>query len=239
MAAALPLHGLPAWRVFLGLPLSGSRLPDGSLEAFLRLGYEDAVLQLFDPMTTQATEEFPAALGELRARLPLGDGPVALVGASASTLVALSVLADPGPDLSVQAVALVSPAVQLSAVVGANERRFGVTYPWTDASRRVAERLDFLARSDEVGRSGADVLLVVGKLDDEEGIRRPAASLCEAVSAPGPGSGRPAGRATMVDIPGMAHALAEEPGLGAAPQTAHAARVDAVVGEWLGRRLVG
>jgi hypothetical protein len=162
--------------------------------------------------------------------------------------VALSVLADPGPDLSVQAVALVSPAVRLSAVVGANERRFGVTYPWTDASREVAERLDFLARADEVARSGADVLLVVGTLDDEEGIRRPAAGLCEALSmptpTPGPATspatspGRPAGRATMVDIPGMAHALADEPGLDAAPQTPHAARVDAVVGEWLGRRLV-
>lgn len=28
MAAVLPLKGLPAWRVYLGLPLSGSRLPE-------------------------------------------------------------------------------------------------------------------------------------------------------------------------------------------------------------------
>jgi len=53
MAAALPLRDVPAWRVYLGLPMSGSRLPAGGLEEFFRLGYEDAVLNLFDPMTTQ------------------------------------------------------------------------------------------------------------------------------------------------------------------------------------------
>jgi hypothetical protein len=235
MAAALPLHGLPAWRVYLGLPMCGTRLPGGELEAFLQLGYEDAVLNLFDPMTAQAVEEFPAALAGLRSRLPIGDGPLALVGASAGALVALSVLAGNGPDsgsdLSVRAAALISPAVQLAAVVGANERRFGVTYPWSDASRRAADRLDFVARSDEIAGSGADVLLVAGQLDDEPGIRQPAAQLWQALSTPQPG------RATMVDIPDMAHALAEEPGLAAAPQTAHAARVDDVVTEWLGGRL--
>ncbi len=239
MAAALPLEGLPAWRVFLGLPLSGSRLPGGDLQMFLRLGYEDAVLRLFEPMTSQAVEALPPALAELRARLPLQDGPVALVGASAGSFVALSVLTDPVADLPVQAVALVSPALQLSAVVGANERRFGVTYPWTDASRRAAERLDFLARSDEIARSGADVLLVVGELDDGPGIRQPATELCQTLSDPGRdhGTGPPPGQATLITIPGMAHALAEEPGLEAAPQTAHAAQVDAKVTEWLSRRL--
>jgi alpha-beta hydrolase superfamily lysophospholipase len=241
MAAALPLHGLPAWRVYLGLPMCGTRLPGGELEAFFQLGYEDAVLNLFDPMTAQAVEEFPAALAGLRSRFPIGDGPVALVGASAGALVALSVLAGSRPDsgsgsgsgseLSVRAAALISPAVQLAAVVELNERRFGITYPWSDASRRAADRLDFLARSDEIAGSGADVLLVAGQLDDEPGIRQPAAQLWQALSTPQPG------RATMVDIPDMAHALAEEPGLAPAPQTPHAARVDDVVTDWLGSRL--
>jgi hypothetical protein len=39
MAAALPLSELPACRVYLGLPLSGSRLPEGGLEAYFQLGY--------------------------------------------------------------------------------------------------------------------------------------------------------------------------------------------------------
>jgi hypothetical protein len=33
----------------------------------------------------------------------------------------------------------------------------------------------------------------------------------------------------------MGHALAEEPGVDAAPQTPHAARVDAVICDWFGR----
>lgn len=32
MAAALPLRGLEAWRVYLGLPVLGSRLPEGGLD---------------------------------------------------------------------------------------------------------------------------------------------------------------------------------------------------------------
>jgi hypothetical protein len=35
MAAALPLRRVDAWRVYLGLPLSGTRLPEGGLEACL------------------------------------------------------------------------------------------------------------------------------------------------------------------------------------------------------------
>jgi hypothetical protein len=36
----------------------------------------------------------------------------------------------------------------------------------------------------------------------------------------------------LVEIPGMGHAFAEEPGLEAAPQTSEAARVDDVVVKW-------
>lgn len=239
MASALPLAGVPAWRVYLGLPLTGRRLPNGSLDAFFELGYQDAVLNLFAPMTSQAIAELPAALAELRSQLPLGGGPVALVGASAGAFVALSVLVDREIDLDVRAVALVSPAVQLAAVVGANERRFGVTYPWSDGSRRAADRLDFLARGDEVAQTRADVLLVVGALDDEAGIRQPAAALCQALCRAPVDAGTGAAHAALIEIPGMAHALADEPGLEPAAQTPHARLVDEAVTGWLTRRLGG
>lgn len=35
MAAALPLRGLQAWRLYLGLPLLGRRLPGGGLDLFV------------------------------------------------------------------------------------------------------------------------------------------------------------------------------------------------------------
>jgi predicted esterase len=231
MAAALPLNGLPAWRVYLGLPLSGSRLPEGGLEAFFQLGYEDAVLKVFDPTCRQAVEEFPAALAALRQALPVGDGPLGLVGASVGALVALSVLAE--TDLPVGAVALVSPAIRLAGVVAANERRFGVTYPWNEQSRAAAERLDFVARAGELVKRDAAVLLVVGALDDEEGIRAPAEQLRQVLSGHAPD------RTALVSIPEMAHALAEEPGLDPAPQTPQAARVDTVVAGWFHRHLTG
>ena len=231
MAAALPLNGLPAWRVYLGLPLSGSRLPDGGLEAFFQLGYEDAVLKVFDPTCRQAFEEFPSALAALRQELPVGDGPLGLVGASVGALVALRVLAE--TDLPVGAVALVSPAIRLVGVVAANERRFGVAYPWTEQSRAAAERLDFVARAGELVKRDAAVLLVVGALDDEEGIRVPAEQLWQVRSRHAPD------RTALTSIPEMAHALAEEPGLDPAPQTPQAARVDTVVAEWFRRHLTG
>jgi hypothetical protein len=231
MAAALPLKGLPAWRVYLGLPLSGSRLPDGGLEAFLQLSYQDAVLKVFGPVCRQAVEEFPAALAALRTELPLGEGPLGLLGGSVGALVALCVLAE--TDLPVGAVALVSPAIRLAGVVAANERRFDVTYPWTEQSRAVAERLDFVARAEELVERDAAVLLVVGALDDEEGIRAPAEQLWQMLSRHAPD------RTALTTIPEMAHALAEEPGLDPAPQTPHAARVDTVVAGWFHRHLTG
>jgi dipeptidyl aminopeptidase/acylaminoacyl peptidase len=231
MAAALPLNGLPAWRVYLGLPMSGSRLPQGGLEAFLQLGYEDAVLKVFDPTCRQAVEELPSALATLRTELPVGDGPLGLLGGSVGALVALRVLAE--TDLPVGAVALVSPAIRLAGVVGANERRFDITYPWTEQSRAVAERLDFVSRAGELVKRGAAVLLVVGALDDEAGIRAPAEQLWQVLSRHAPD------RTAMVTIPEMAHALAEEPGLDPAPQTPQAARVDTVVAGWFHRHLTG
>lgn len=231
MAAALPLNGLPAWRVYLGLPLSGSRLPDGGLEAFFHLSYEDAVLKVFDPVCRQAVEELPSALAALRSELPLGEGPLGLLGGSVGALVALSVLAE--TDLPVGAVALVSPATRLAGVVALNERRFDVTYPWTEQSRAAAARLDFVARAGELLRRDAAVLLVVGALDDQEGIRAPAEELWQVLSRHAPD------RTALTSIPGMAHALAEEPGLVPGPQTPHAARVDTVVAGWFHRHLTG
>jgi pimeloyl-ACP methyl ester carboxylesterase len=231
MAAALPLTGLPAWRVYLGLPLSGSRLPEGGLDAFFRLCYADAVLRVFDPTCRQALDEFPSALAALRKTLPFGDGPLGLVGGSVGALVALSVLAE--TDLPVDAVALVSPAIRLADVVARNERRFGFTYPWTNHSGVVAEQLDFVARAEEVTKGDAAILMVVGAEDDEEGIRAPAERLRQVLSRHMPD------RVALASIHEMAHALAEEPGLDPAPQSPHAARVDAVVTGWFHRHLTG
>ena len=232
LAAALPLAGLDAWRVYLGLPLSGSRLPPGGEEELMRLGYEDAVLNLQGPVIAQAVEEFPAALAELRARLALGEGPVGVLGGSVGAAVASLVLAE--GTVPVCAAVLVSPLVQLRPAVDAMAAQFGFAYPWSEPSLAVADRLDFVSRAGEIARHGQPaVLLVVGEDDDVDGFRAPAARLREALAER---YDDPA-RAELVVVPGMAHALATEPGTEPAPQTPHAAEVDRHAVTWLGHYL--
>ena len=229
MAAALPLRGLDAWRVYLGLPMLGSRLPEGGLDEFFRLFREDMVLRVFDPVIRAAVAELPPALAELRDRLPLGDGPLGLVGGSTGAWVAQSVLTE--TDVPVSAVALVSPAITLASVIRRYERLWNFEYPWSERSRAIADRLDFVARADEIAERNAAVLLVVGALDDDEGFLEPAEQMGRTLSRPSPE------RTSLVQIRGMGHPLAGEPGLEPAPQTAHASRVDAVIADWFRRHL--
>src|SRR3979490_2575750 len=61
-AAALPMNDLPAWRVYLGMPMCGARMVDGSMAAGLELIRKDVLMSFLYPFVRQATEEFPAAL---------------------------------------------------------------------------------------------------------------------------------------------------------------------------------
>lgn len=221
LAAALPMTGLQAWRVYLGLPMTGSRLPDGGFDEFFRLASEDYVLNVAEPVTDQASAEFPAVVAELRSRLSIADGPLGLAGGSAGATVTLEVAAR--STVPIGAVAVVSPVTQLAAAVAANERRFGVTYPWRERSRAVADRLDFVRRACEID---ASVLLVVGEHDDIA-FTEPAAAMARELGE----------RARLGTVSGMEHTLAEGPGLEAAPQTAHAAAVDAEFTAWFARHL--
>jgi dienelactone hydrolase len=227
MASALPLAGVAAWRVYLDLPMHGRRQLPGGLDSFTRLGYEHAVLKAFEPQVTQAVAEFPAVLSELRARLPVTNSPIGVVGASVGTLPAQFVMAE--GTVPVSAAALVSPVIQLAEVVAANERRFGVTYSWSDASRAVAARFDFVTRAAEIAARDPQpaILLVTGAADDPAfplQAQRLQSELRQWYSNPQ--------RVSLTSIPGMKHAFAAEPGIEAAPQTAEAQHVDAAVTEW-------
>ena len=232
MASALPLAGVAAWRVYLDLPMHGRRQLPGGLEEFMALGYQDAVLKAFAPQVTQAAEEFPAVLAELRTELPVTDGPIGVVGASVGALPAQLVMA--GGAARVIAAALISPVIQLAEVVAANERRFGVGYPWSAASKAVAARFDFVSRAGQIAARDPQpaILLVTGAEDDPAFPRqaqRLAAELRERYRDPQ--------RVGVTSIPGMKHAFAAEPGIEPAPQTAGAKLVDAAVTGWLSRYL--
>ena len=237
-AAALPLAGLQAWRIYLGLPMCGARLPAGGADELLRLGYEDAVLNVQGPIATQGAAEFPAALAQLRDRLGLTDGPLGLVGGSMGSAIAGLVMAETGPaaGIAVAAAVLFSPITQLRAAVDAIGRRYGITYPWGAASLEVAHRLDFVSRADEIAAAGPPAIrLVVGGADDREGFLVPAREFQTALSS----RYADPSRVDLVVVPGMAHALAEEPGIEPAPQIEHAATVDRHTVQWFRQHLTG
>jgi alpha-beta hydrolase superfamily lysophospholipase len=232
LAAALPLAGVAAWRVYLDLPMHGRRQLPGGLEEFMSLGYQDAVLKAFEPQVSQAVDEFPAVLAGLRAQLPVSDGPIGVAGASIGALPAQLVMA--GGLAQVSAAALISPVIQLAEVVAANERRFAVSYPWSEASRAVAARFDFVARAAEIAaRDPQPAVLLVTGADDDPAFPRQAQRLASEL---GQRYGDP-DRVRLTVIPGMGHAFAAEPGIEPAAQTAEAKLVDATVTDWFGRHL--
>jgi pimeloyl-ACP methyl ester carboxylesterase len=232
MASALPLAGVAAWRVYLDLPMHGRRQLPGGLDEFMQLGYQDAVLKAFEPQVNQAVDEFPAVLTELRTRLHLTEGPIGLMGASIGALPAQLLIAEGAAQVS--AATLISPVIQLAEVVAANERRFNVDYPWSAASRAVAARFDFVARSAELAtRDPQPALLLITGADDDPAFplqtQRLHAQLRQRYNDPG--------RLRQLSIPRMKHAFAEEPGIEPAPQTTEAQLVEAAATEWFHRHL--
>lgn len=220
-AAALPLAGLDAWRVYLGLPLCGSREPEGGHDEVMRRGYTDAVMLVYGPVNAQADEEFDAAFAELGERFGFGAGPLGVLGGSAGAAVALEVTTRRD---DVAAAVLVSPLVSLRPLVGAVGEFYGVTYRWSAESDAVAAHMDYVARAGELGAT--PMRLVVGS-DDMAAIREPAVALASAAAGP----------ADVVTVEGMEHALADEPGVEPAPQTAHAAEVDVHAVAWFRQHL--
>ena len=170
------------------------------------------------PVAFGAAAEFPAAYAALRSELGFGAGP-AVLGGSHGALVAQQV----ATTVPVDALVPVSPVTRLRAVIAANERRYGVTYEWTPPAEYTADVFDFVARAAELT---APPTSSVGAAGGAAGVLEPAAALHAAL----PGS-------RLETVPGMAHALADEPGLEPARQTAPAAAVDRIVTDWLTGRL--
>lgn len=228
-AAALPMAGVPAWRVHLGMPMCGARMVDGRLDAAVAHVREDAVLAFLVPITQQAADEFPAALAALRDRLPVADGPVGVLGASLGGAVALRVLA--AGQVPIRAVALVNPAVRLRSVVGLLDDLAGHPYRWTARAAAAADALDFVARSRDF--PAQPPLLLVSGERDHPALRTDAAALVDALRA----RYADPDAVELVDVPDLAHPLAAEPGLEPAPALPAARAVDAALTRWFRRQL--
>lgn len=222
-AAAVPMRDLPAWRVFMGLPMCGTRSAPNGQEAIVTLAREDIVLRYIDNLVRQAAGEFLAALSEIRDRFGIAEGPIGVVGGSMGGAVASLVLAE--PPVPIAAGALLNAAIRARSVAGIVEEGMGIPYTWTDAARQAADRLDFVARAKDIG--DVPVLVVSGELD-YPALRADARDLADALL-----------RAELVSVPGLAHPLAERPGIEPAPQTRLAAVVDAAVTGWFQKYFPG
>jgi pimeloyl-ACP methyl ester carboxylesterase len=228
-AAALPMTGVPAWRVHLGMPMCGARMVDGRVDAVIELAREDALMSFLAPFVRQAADEFPAALAALRDQLPVDDEPISIVGASLGGAVALEVLTTRRAEI--KTVALVNPAVRMRPVVDLVEAMSGKPYAWTAEAQRTADELDFVARATDL-TAQPPLLLVSGERDHPE-LRTDAAALVDALREH---YAHPH-EVELITVPDLAHPLAEEPGLEPAPQLPSAKAVDEILTQWFLRRL--
>jgi hypothetical protein len=131
----------------------------------------------------------------------------------------LRILAD--TDIPVFAGAVVNAAIRLRSVVD----MFPGDYPYDAESAQAVDSMDFVAKAAVIG-GRAPLLVVSGELDDP-GLRADAFRLVDT-------SGE---RSELVSIPGLAHPLADEPGIEPAPQLPLAHEVDARLTTWFKRHL--
>jgi pimeloyl-ACP methyl ester carboxylesterase len=227
-AAAVPLAGLDAWRIYFGLPLTGSRLPEGGPEELRRRVQEDAVLGVHQHIAGGGADEFPAAFAAVRKQLGIDEGPIGVLGASMGGALAQLVTLESGAD--VRAAVLINPVVRMRDTIDALSAHHGMTYTWTPPSDAFAARTDFVARAAEF--AGTAVLAISG----EDDLR---AAFLEPVAALVPELRRHGVTADWRTIPGMGHALADEPGIEPAPQRPTAAEVDRLAVAWFAEHLLG
>ncbi|MEO3823198.1 hypothetical protein [Actinomadura sp. B10D3] len=216
LAAAIPMTGVPVWRVYLDLP---GRSPGGLGSGAI---LESESIEAYGAAVRNAAERLPAALDEIRGDLGLPDGPVALAGFSAGAAAAL--LAVARGAVPVSAAALVAPVVAPSRAARAVEKRSGRDRAWSDRAAALADELDLGSLA--AGIAGRDVptLLISGGKDRvvppreitalRDELRRHGASAVEAATFR------------------MGHALAAEPGTEARPPITEAVRVDGVLTDW-------
>ncbi|MFA1541526.1 hypothetical protein [Actinomadura monticuli] len=221
LAAAIPMTGVPVWRVFLDLP---GRSPGGLGSGAI---LESEAVEAYCAAVEGAVERLPGALADIRRDLALPDGPVALAGFSAGAAAAL--LAVLRGEVPVAAAALVTPVVAPGRAARAVEKRSGRDRDWSPHAVALADRLDLGSLAP--GMAGRDVpTLLIGGARDRVVPAREISGLRDVLRLHGAG---PVESTTFR----MGHALAAEPGTEPRPPITEAVQVDTALTDWFRDRL--
>ena len=161
LAAALPMARLPAWRVYLGLPLTGARSLSGGVRDVQRRASVDAIQFMLEPIPTQAVAKLPWVVRDLRRQLPIDDSPIGLFGGSLGGLTALLGLAE--ADVPIGAATVVNAVIRLTTVLYA----YRISHQLDDRSRATARRLDLIERAADIAarQPQPPLLLATGDQD--------------------------------------------------------------------------
>lgn len=216
LAAAVPMTGVPVWRVFLDLP---GRSPGGLGSGAI---LESEAIEAYCAAVEGAVERLPAALAEIRGDLALPDGPIAVAGFSAGAAAAL--LAVLRGAVPVATAALVAPVVAPARAARAVEKRSGRDRDWSPHAVALADRLDLGSLAP--GLAGRDVpTLLIGGARDRVVPSREISGLRDVLRRHGTG---PVESTTFR----MGHALAAEPGTEPRPPITEAVQVDTALTDW-------
>jgi dienelactone hydrolase len=228
LAAAVPMQEVPAWRVYLGMPLYSGRLPEGGFEEVRRRAGEDAVKLIFHPIVAGAVDELPAALDEIRAEMGIDPAlPLGVFGFSQGGAAALLALAR--QVLPFKAAVTFGAPPDFRGLVDAVASFYNISYDWTEERRTLVEQISTAHRPRDLASSSAAILLAAGA-NDPYPVREPLEQLAHAIQAEG-------GSAELRVVPDLAHAFVDEPGTAAAPQGPQAQVVDELATDWFIRHL--
>jgi predicted esterase len=163
---ALPMDEVPAVKVYLGLPLFGTRAPAESEESLAQRQVEDYGTRIFEPVVLGAAHELPAVVAALRQMKCLGDEDrVSLFGFSAGGAAVLSTLIE--SQVPVRTVVIINTPMGLSASVAALEAATRHPYVWTRRTRDLALRTDPVRHATEIASASPPPrLLLINGADD-------------------------------------------------------------------------
>jgi pimeloyl-ACP methyl ester carboxylesterase len=206
---AMPLDDVAAVKVYLGLPLFGTRAPAGGNQELARRQTQDFAMLLFKPAVVGAADELPSVVAALEQHGCMTSGQrIDLFGFSAGGTAALVALMQ--GKVAVGAAVLLNASTGLNASVDAWQRALGKVYPWTPASRALAEETDAVGHAADVarGKTPPAILILQGE-GDTVLTTAPAMALHQAL-LPIYRRKHDEARLGMVVLPGMPHSWIDD-----------------------------